>query len=227
LLLKRLVIGMALLCPAGAIAADIGAALIAPATHDQGPAGSGPATEQRCALEGWTNNALPGDIEVRSAPHPNAPVIGWLPHTSALDERHSVRFRITASRAGWLRVEEASDRNNTGAERTVSSSPGWVAANSVSFGIQSARGYAAADQASRRLVDLGDDWATDLGTVTRVLACRDDWAQVDIVLKHRRGANGELMDLPAKDQTRYRAWFRGICGNEETTCDMKSVDVGP
>jgi len=192
---------------------------------DSAPLLDAPEGEQSCSIEGWINNAAGRDVEVRNVPRADATVVGRLPVTRPGEDRYSVRFVVTGSNTGWMRIEGASDRNNADTERSVFSGKGWVPADAVRFQIQSARGFAAPDPNSVRLVDLGDDWATDLGRIAQVLACRGDWALVDLVVERRRDGRGGLAELADDDRSRHRAWFRGICGIEETTCDMETVDV--
>lgn len=194
-----------------------------------------PAREVRCALDGWTNNGFGGDIPVRDAPAAPALIIGHLPITrdGALiaygDRRYSVRFAVIGFANGWLKIDQASDSYNdeTGiAKRDVYAGKGWVPANAVRFQIQSARGFTAPDASSRRVVDLGSDWATDLGEIENVRACNGSWALVDLLVMRKRSGES-LVEVAESERFRHRAWFRGVCGNEETTCDAVSVDIGP
>lgn len=217
------VIGRA--CTAAAIALTMHADALAEgvATIAAAPKGTRP-----CSIEAWTNNAGGEDIEVREAPRTEAQIIGRLPVTgSGADTAYSVRFAVTAFEAGWMKVDGASDRYNDAGARPVFAKQGWIVADAVRFQIQSARGFAEPDAGKARIVDLGDDWATDLGRIGRVLACDGEWALVDLVVERRRDGRGRLLELAELDRTRHRAWFRGLCGVEETTCDMKSVDQNP
>jgi hypothetical protein len=189
-----------------------------------------PAGATACNLGAWTNNDLPGPIVVRAAPAPDAPVIGTLPLTDRANDpvhEYSITFRITGTAPGWLRIARAQDRDlgDLGLKpRPVPAGEGWIPDDAARFGIQSARGHARPDPASPRLLDLGHGWLTELGRIERVLGCDGAWVLIEARLRLRREANDALTELAPADQPRLRAWFRGACPIEETTCDMPSVD---
>lgn len=184
--------------------------------------------ETQCTLDGWTNNSFGGDIPVRARPDEASPIIGRLPITADDaqnahgDRSYSVRMDIVGSLGDWLHIARATDDYNdtqSGSARPVHARRGWVPANGVRFQIQSAHGFDAPSPASRKVVDLGNDWVTDLGTIERVLACDGSWVLIDLRLTYERRSD-RLIELPDSDRPLHRAWFRGVCGNEETTCDM-------
>lgn len=181
-----------------------------------------PLGEKACALEGWAADRDPKGLNVRADPSAQARVLGILPPLSVDDDRadFGIPLRITASRGGWLRIDGAHDdpaRSGRPARATYGGS-GWVSGRFVRFKVQSAQGYRAPDAASERVVDLGDDALTDMAALTRVLACSGAWALVEFVQERRRDPVSQgLADVA--DRTPQRAWFRGICANQETTCD--------
>jgi len=185
-----------------------------------------PARETRCAIDGWTNNRFGEDIPIREHPNASAPVVGRLPVTPESaqnaygDRLYSVRMDIVGFSGGWLRIDHASDRYNDtppGGARRISSPSGWMPADGVRFQIQSAFGYDTPSLAGRKILDLANDWATDIGAIERVLACNGSWVLVDLRLTHRR-IGDRLIEFGNEQQTIRRAWFRDVCGNEETTC---------
>ncbi|MET4683522.1 hypothetical protein [Brevundimonas faecalis] len=185
-----------------------------------------PMGDQACALQAWINDIPGRDVEVRANPHVDAQVIGTLPHTGPDDDRLSIHISITASNSGWLKIQDASD-DDADRARPVYSGQGWIEADAVRFGIQSGRGFAAPDARSDRVVDLDDNWATEMGRIEKVLDCRQDWVLIDFVQERRRDGDDRLIDIPVQDRLQRRAWFRGVCDAQETTCDMRSVDLEP
>lgn len=185
------------------------------------PAVPGPTA---CDFYAWTNNELPS-ITLRAAPADDAPAIGTLPTTGADeapetdDDYYSVGFQVTEARDGWLHITGANDDNST-KPRPVPAGSGWIRASEARVGIQSARGYARPDPASARLLDLGQDWLTERGAIRQILACDGDWLLLDYALLVDR----KFEPLPPSERVTRRAWFRGVCSVEETTCDMRSVD---
>lgn len=181
-----------------------------------------PAAQASCALEGWAVDRDPRGLNVRAAPSAQARVLGTLPPLSTGEDRpdFGVLFRITASRGGWLRIEGAQDDPSRSGEpaRPTYAGSGWVSGRLVRFKVQSAHGYRVPDAASERIVDLGDDALTDLATLNGVLACSGAWALVEFVQEHRRDPDSQAL-LDTTDRSPRRAWFRGICANQETSCD--------
>ncbi len=217
------------------MAALIGLPRTAIPSHAQIMEPGPPSHQRQCTLDGWTNNRFGENIAVHERPEAKSAILGRLPVTAddakqVDDERlYSVRFAITGFEMGWLRIEGASDHYNdtqSGRARPVYAGSGWVPADAVRFQIQSARGFMAPSASSRKIVDLGSDWATDLGVIERVLACDGSWVLVDLRLTHERRAD-RLIQLTGHEQSLHRAWFRGVCGNEETSCDRPSVDDLP
>ena len=61
-----------------------------------------------------------------------------------------------------------------------------------------------------------------MGSIEQVIACSGEWVLLDYSLKKRR--NPQTLALkklsPAEQQaSQGRAWFRGVCANQETTCE--------
>ena len=185
--------------------------------------------QRSCSINGWTNNDFGADIQVRSAPVMDAAIIGQLPFTTnnSVDGNriYSVRFDITGSVNGWLQIDNISDDYNARTTDRLAHTEvksGWVPADSVRFRIQSARGFESPQQTVAKLIDLKDDRASDMGDIEKVIACEGQWVLIDFRIKYRREDDGRLVALSPDARTKHRAWFRGICGNEETACDIPS-----
>jgi hypothetical protein len=180
-----------------------------------------------CSFSGWTANEKPA-IPVRASPSAQAEAVGSLPTTRGDGpdpdiDYYSVTFDVTEARDGWLKIKNASDAmtgNEESRPRPVYQGEGWIEATDAKVGIQSARGYARPDAGSERLVDLGSDWLTERAALRGIVACQGEWLLLDYEM--RQSEKWEL--LAPNDRTQGRAWFRGICTSEETTCDMRSVD---
>ena len=104
--------------------------------------------------------------------------------------------------------------------RPVYQGEGWIEAGDMQVGVQSARGYARPDAGSERLLDLKGDWLRDRVALRGIVACDGEWLLLDYEMRN----DEKLEPLAPKDRKRGRAWFRGICGSEETSCDMRSAD---
>lgn len=180
-----------------------------------------------CRFSAWTSNDKP-EIAVRASASAEAKVVGSLPTTPGDSpdpdiDYYSVTFDVSEAREGWLKIGNASDDKTGGDDsqpRPVYRGEGWIEAADARVGIQSARGYARPDAASERLLDLHDDWLTERATLRGIVACEGEWLLLDYELRN----SAKFEPLAPKDRTRGRAWFRGVCASEETTCDMRSVD---
>lgn len=185
---------------------------------------------QSCPLEGWTNDALGEDIPLRAISGANAAIIGSIPYTPSSppsgrsDPLSSLMLTVDAAQSGWLHVAAIADDEDEPYRRTIPATSGWIPADSIRFGIQSSFGYFAAKTSSPKLVDLKGDWATEVGKISNVWGCSGDWVLIDYRQTLRRADKDQLIPIPEQEQTTIRAWFRGTCGNQLTTCDMPSVD---
>lgn len=199
---------------------------LSPALNAQAYAGTAawtPPGPTVCRFSGWTVNDKPA-IAVRAGASATAKVVGSLPTTrgESLDpalDYYSVTFDLVEARDGWLKIKGASDEMSE-KPRPVYQGEGWIEAGDMQVGVQSARGYARPDAGSERLLDLKGDWLRDRVALRGIVACDGEWLLLDYEMRN----NEKLEPLAPKDRKRGRAWFRGICGSEETSCDMRSVN---
>lgn len=203
----------------------------APAAMAANPQAESPAGATACAFGAWANYEKPS-ITVRDAPSANAKALGQIPTKPAAGEpeySYSVTFDVKQAQDGWLKIANASDAYNEEefpdhAPRKVYKGEGWIRADEARVGIQSARGYLKPDAASQRLVDLGSDWLTEMGKIQGIRACHENWVLLDYLVDRKRSPQDEIVERAKGEQLAGRAWFRGLCDVQETTCDMKSVD---
>ncbi|WP_238890970.1 hypothetical protein [Achromobacter insuavis] len=203
----------------------------APAVMAANPQAEAPAGATSCAFGAWANYEKPS-ITVRDAPSANAKALGQIPTKPVAGEpeySYSVTFDVKQAQDGWLKIANASDAYNEEefpdrAPRKVYKGEGWIRADEARIGIQSARGYLKPDAASQRLVDLGSDWLTEMGRIQGIRACHEAWVLLDYLVDRKRSPTDEIVERAKGEQLAGRAWFRGLCDVQETTCDMKSVD---
>lgn len=199
-------------------------------TQAAGNQAEAPAGATSCAFSAWTNNDKAA-IEVREAPSTDAKLLGQIPTGSKVGEAeyaYSIGFDVLEAKDGWLKIANASDVYNEESDdyvpREVYKGEGWIKSDEARVGIQSARGFLMPDPQSERLLDIGSDWLTEMGRINNILACNEDWVLLDYTVLRKRMAGEELVELASDERLTGRAWFRGLCSNAETTCDMKSVD---
>ncbi|MEW8660804.1 MAG: SH3 domain-containing protein [Candidatus Thiodiazotropha sp.] len=189
-----------------------------------------PTSETSCRLEGWSKDTNKEGLKVRASASTEAQVVGSLPAFVMNYDSYNfgIEFQIIGSHNGWIKITGAKDdpsRSNRPLRPTYSKT-GWIPGSSVDFGVQSERGYLRPDIGSPKVLDLKGDWLSSMGDVTLVVACVDEWVLLDYVLKRKRNQTTlALTELSLKEQqaSRGRAWFRGVCANQETTCDQADV----
>ncbi|MDG9669186.1 SH3 domain-containing protein [Hahella sp. CR1] len=183
------------------------------------PTGWVPPDPTACQIDGWVTETHHAGVMVRAAPSGQAPVLGVLPARVANQDSfdYGPEFEIIGSHNGWLKIQNAWDdpaRSNL-PERPTYSGIGWIPGEQAGFGIQYGSGYLRPDPQSKRLIHLGSDWLTERGQIHRVVACKDEWVLVDFTILSDERFDALLPD----DQIKGRAWFKGVCANQETTCD--------
>lgn len=186
---------------------------------------------QNCELQGWAYSNGLADVVLRHSPDGHGTALGIVPvvdrsKTASHGNRlYPAVLVIEQYRNGWLQASVVSDQENLEAARATPPTPGWIPANAIRFNIQASQGYEAPDSASKVLIDLKDDWASELGDIEQVHACQDDWVLVDYRQKLTRGAHDALVPLAEERQFRKQAWFRNTCGDLFTTCDRGSAQI--
>lgn len=201
-------------------------------------AGAGPVKvphgTTRCNVGAWVSFRAEAPIPVRAGPTSAARLLGELPIAPETEgDVSAIEFDIIEARPGWLKIDHATNPVELNEEgeavpaRPLPAGEGWIPDDAAPIGIQSALGYADPDAASPLLLDIGDDWVTDMGWTGAIRGCSGDWLLVDYQIERARTPTGALVDLPEAERPRGTAWFRGICANQKTTCDMASVDRRP
>ncbi|MDR2214060.1 MAG: hypothetical protein LBE21_10615 [Pseudomonadales bacterium] len=189
-----------------------------------------PTETTQCDLGGWVNENALDALNVYAEPSADSAIVGTLPGYDLYLQPGSEYlrtgyFRVRGSSNGWLLIEDGSEYRVSDVpeelpDRPAYAGPGWIEGRYWSFALQGSRGYVKPDANSAKIVDFGYDWLPDVGVIDTVLACQDEWVLVDYHLRYR-SERGNLIDLTPEEQAASpgRAWFRGVCGILETTCD--------
>jgi len=186
-----------------------------------------PQSAQNCDLQGWAYSNGLAEVVLRQSPDKDSEALGIVPVDDLLpDASHGntlypAEVTITQYDSGWLKISALRDLENGEAARAVPPTPGWIKANAIRFNIQSGHGYESPDPASKILINMKDEWATEVGQIEQVHACQDDWVLVDYRQTLIRDAQDALVPLTAEQQVRKQAWFRNTCGDFFTTCDRQ------
>jgi len=190
-----------------------------------------PAGRMQCAFSAWTSFRANAPITVHAEPSTAAKVVGHLPVSGTNDDADtaSTEFNVVEARFGWLKIENAYDPVQSDEDgRTLPSrafyQKGWISGEFAQVGIQSALGYERPVADSALLADFGDDWLTDVAEITAIRGCSAEWLLIEYRLRSVDDALESSQQTGTGDRKTGAAWFRGICENQFTTCDMKSVD---
>jgi hypothetical protein len=186
-----------------------------------------PPSETDCHIEGWSKDRNPKGLKVRDSASFHGPVLGTLPTYVNNYDSYSfgVEFKIVGSHNGWIKITGAKDDPNRSNQplRPTYAGTGWVPGESVDFRVQSGTGYVRPDAESTKLIELKRDWLTPMASIERVVACYKEWALLDYSFIRRRNKKTmalEKLTLKEQQASNGRAWFRGICANQETTCEI-------
>jgi hypothetical protein len=174
--------------------------------------------EKACVLNpvSWVReDRLPPVI--RSAPSHHAPVIGTIvpERLEGEEDARGVDLRVDRIAGDFVHVAALPAIPERGLRATPA---GWVQQDGVFFTMQTAAGFSRPSEKSRQ-VFATDDWIYRK-MIVRIEECRGEWLKLVV-------ANDDDYDADDEDNGRWTfttAWFRGFCGNEETTCDGVTGD---
>lgn len=163
------------------------------------------AVSNACSIGGWSIDKDPKGLLVRSGPSAKARVVGRLP--PLIDDKGGLlsgrgpEFQILESENSWFRIGHVYiPRIKDGEVDFVPFNvKGWISGKVIAFQIQSRKGFAELDNKSAAVFE-GQDGP---GGWLYVANCKDKWAQI-------------AYGTPKEEK---RAWFRGICAMQETSCD--------
>lgn len=188
-----------------------------------------PHRETACAFGAWLVADDGADVPVRDVPADDGAVLGTLPVAPRHDSTYEypIELDLVATRDGWVKIANASDENNVGSGapiRPIFRGEGWIPSNRARLGLQSGRGYAGPSTNSRRILDFAGRWLTEVATIERILGCDGEWVLLEVAVGPILGPDGQAIPPEQRKTEPRRAWFRGVCSNAITTCDMPDVD---
>ncbi|MDQ4087825.1 MAG: SH3 domain-containing protein [Pseudomonadota bacterium] len=189
----------------------LGAGALAAGALAQGEP-SGEAQDGVCAFSGWSGDPDLAGLNVRAAPSPTARLIGRLPPPERIEGRDfATVFDVVEARNGWFRIENAR-RWDDDSSQPASLPSGWISGRFLQFQLGTDKAFAEPDPASAVVATAWRDSAGerhDLG-YSHPTACRGEWVKLTVT-----GHDGRARE----------AWVRGVCGNQETTCDGVPGDL--
>ncbi|KRA20976.1 SH3 domain-containing protein [Lysobacter sp. Root604] len=175
-------------------------------------AGAREARKPACELDAYAKDTDPKGLNVRAGPSIDAPILatlpGWKPPgpDDELEGHLPVGFTIVEARDGWVRIANVSIPDPDSGAHRASPISGWVSGKKVGYALQTEVGFERPDPTSPVAI-RSDDWIR-LDDAIGISDCSGEWAQI---------AYGDR-------KSPQRAWFRGLCGLIETTCDGRLGD---
>ncbi len=191
-----------------------------------------PSGATKCDIYAWTSFSATKPIPVHAKPDDKSTVLGRLPVARGPGYA-SVEFMVIETSPGWLKIEKADDPAMTGDDgkplpkRKIYKGTGWIRSDQAQIAIQSGLGYSEPRTDSQLIMNQKGRWVSDMARITRIRACSGRWVLVDYKTMFAVNERDTFVDLKPADQKIGRAWFRGICSDQYTTCDMRDVDSEP
>ena len=163
----------------------------------------------------------PAGLNVRAGPSTKYAVLGTVPpiveSEGGMTSVAGPQFQVLGSRKGWLYVESIGEESDfTGKpERPMYKGRGWISGKKVFVNIQSTKGFVKPSAKSAIALNWDDaKWVSAQVQDRHILACQGVWAQFQTFYK-TLDRTGKVLGKEAS----VTAWFRGLCGHFETTCD--------
>jgi len=166
-----------------------------------------------CTIQAFAIDPDPKGSNIRSAPRPDAPVIGHLPprlHLSPVDIV-GAEFKVIGSRDGWLLIQNAEATVNEQLNTVHPfEGPGWISGRlvGVRLGIANLRAQPRRDAAViAQLRNEKEGWGPDSFRVSGIHACE-----------------GDFVDVTTAWPRKLRGWSWNPCASQLTTCDRSSSE---
>jgi hypothetical protein len=157
----------------------------------------------QCRFQAWSTDPDPNGLNVRAGPSKAAKIVGTIPpakHNEDFDRKMATEFDVVEAQNGWFRIEKAAEWSDGSTVPTKLAS-GWISGRFIGFTLQTEVGFAAPNPESARLFESRQWGGPD--NMRGITDCKGEWVKISYGL------------VAAPKQ----AWFRGVCGNQETSCD--------
>jgi hypothetical protein len=161
-----------------------------------------------CKARGFSTDTDPKGTNVRSAPRPDAPVIGHLSPQALIgpDTYEGVEFEIVGSKDGWLLIQKPDPETGLKLDSAYTAAGrGWISGRLAGATLGSER-LRAAPRLDAPIVArlMGENWGPDSVAVKAIHACE--------------GRYVEVTGVPIGGKA-VRGWSYAPCSNQLTTCD--------
>ena len=190
----------------------LGLLIATAAARADGPARTGLPPKGQCSFGAWVADTGPAGLNVRAGPSARAAVVGRLPppvFDSELERPMAMSFQVVESRDGWFRITDAAPPDGSVTAEPLPS--GWISGRYVDFSIQTDLAFAEPDPSSAVVASA---WRDEDGghqiSYRRPSGCRGEWVRLLVA---------------GRDGRERQGWLRGICDNQETTCDGVAGDL--
>ena len=153
--------------------------------------------KNNCKIGAYTNSHSYKKIIVRNAPTKNAKIIDILIPYYQFDEIKGTDLIIQDIKNDYAKVFYRDY-----AKRTLSKI-GWIETKTLAFNVQSEVAYSYPNIKAFPVYH-GESEQIYHGNIDKIHACKNEWLQIT---------------FKPDNQKPIKAWTRGICANQETTCE--------
>jgi hypothetical protein len=156
-----------------------------------------------CSISGYSNDPDPKGQNIRKTPSGSAKIIARLPPPVTEDGfKFGPYFDILAVQGGWVKVTNASSWNGGESSARI----GWISAKFVRFHLQTEVGFVGPSNKTQPIWHAEGSSFDE--SFSLLVGCSAEYAQV----------------LPTGTDVPKKAWVRGVCAIQETTCDGLPID---
>ena len=162
---------------------------------------------ESCAVRGYAKDSDPKGTNIRSAPRPDAPIIGRVaPLAKNSGETVGVEFEIVGARNGWLLIQNGDPADGLTFDAAHrADGRGWVSGRLVGTSLRMPAFRSAPRRDAPVVAKMaGDDWGPDSAAVSVVHGCQGDY--IEVTAAPYRGKP-------------VRGWSYKPCSSQLTTCD--------
>jgi hypothetical protein len=160
-----------------------------------------------CAVRGYARDTDPKGTNIRSAPRPDAPIIGRVAPLEKIgdDIWTGVEFDIVGARDGWLLIRNGDPGGLTFDAAHQADGRGWVSARLVGTALRVRAFRSQPHRGAPEVAQMaGDNWGPDSAKVSVVHGCQGDY--IDVTATPFGGKP-------------VRGWSYKPCSSQLTTCD--------
>ncbi len=177
--------------------------LVWPVVVVAGNGSAAQAASKPCTIKAYSTDPDPNGQNIRASASGKAKIVGQLPPLVNEDGiKFGPYFDILQVSGDWAQVTNAQSWNGG----TQSTTRGWISTKFIRFYLQTEVGFAGPSNTTKPIWNKGGSLLAD--SFNRLIGCSGEYAQV----------------TPTGKGAPKKAWARGVCDVQETSCDGLAGD---